>query len=144
MSETIDFASRLEGRFVGILRWEGLDALWDTLLQSGKAWYFYQVGSERPQLPLKGDGLRNALNELGLLLRREHEHDYCGIVYADNPEDPTLVKVYDPNHLGSSCGSSGLVIPPRWVVSLDKPTEILDHAPTPNNRKRWWQRLLHS
>ena len=142
MSASTDFASRLAGKFVGILRWEQLDALWDQLNGSGKAWFLYQVGLEIPQLPLKGDGLKNALRELDHLLHQEHEHDYCGIVYADNPAQPTLIKVYDPHHLGSSCGSSGMTIPPRWIISLERPSEVSDEAPTPKNRQRWWQKLF--
>jgi hypothetical protein len=137
-----EFSRRLNGRFTGILRWEDLDRLWETLNGSGKAWYFYQVGSEVPALPLKGDGLRHALSELDQLLHADHDHDYCGIVYVDDRESPTLVKVYDPNNLGSSCGSSGMIIPPRWIISLERPTEVIDDAPTPRNRQRWWQRLF--
>jgi hypothetical protein len=40
------------------------------------------------------------------LLRAEHHESYCGIVYADDLENPRLIKIYDPNNLGSSCGSS--------------------------------------
>jgi hypothetical protein len=137
-----DFAQRLDGRFVGVLRWEQLEDLWEKIGSSSKAWYMYQVGSEPPSLPMKGDALRHALQELDQLLRADHEHDYCGIVYADRRDDPTLVKVYDPNNLGFSCGSSGLKIPPRWIISLQRPTEITDDSPTPKNRQRWWQRLF--
>lgn len=140
--QTSSFSQRLDGAFIGILRWDQLDALWDRINRSGQAWYPYQVGSELPELPLKGDDLKHALEELGHLLRQEHDHDYCGIVYADDPENPTLVKVYDPNNLGSSCGCSGDRIPPRWILSLQKPGKIEDEAPTPNNRKRWWARLF--
>ena len=140
--ERDDFAQRLEGRFTGILSWEQLDALWQTVNDSGRAWYLYQVGSPLPELPLKGDGLKKALAELDTLLHADHDHDYCGIVYADDPQNPTLIKVYDPNNLGSSCGSSGLRIPPRWILSLEKPAPVEDQAPTPNNRKRWWARLF--
>ncbi len=136
------FLQRLDGKFVGILQWDQLDALWETINDSGQAWYLYQVGLALPELPLKGDGLRNALGMLNELLHQDHEHDYCGIVYADDPAEPTLVKVYDPNNLGYSCGSSGLKIPPRWILSLEKPSRIEDDAPTPNNRKRWWARLF--
>ena len=140
--QTNQFAQRLEGRFIGILQWEQLNTLWGTVLGSGHAWFLYQVGSAVPELPLKGDGLKNALAMLDELLHHDHEHDYCGIVYVDNPAEPTLIKVYDPNNLGSSCGSSGLKIPPRWILSLERPTRIEDDAPTPNNRKRWWARLF--
>ena len=140
--QTSSFSQRLDGKFVGILRWDQLDVLWDRINRSGQAWYLYQVGSELPELPLKGDGLKHALEELDRLLRQDHDHDYCGIVYADDPENPTLVKVYDPNNLGSSCGSCGYRMPPRWILSLQKPEKIEDGAPAPNNRKRWWARLF--
>lgn len=137
-----DFNQRLDGRFVGVLRWDQLDDLWQTLENSGKPWYLYQVGSEVPEQPLDGETLKTAIRELDQLLHQEHDHDYCGIVYADDLANPTLVKVYDPNHLGASCGSAGYRIPARWFFSLQKPSEVHDQAPTPNNRKRWWNRLF--
>ena len=82
------------------------------------------------------------IDEIDALLRREHEHDYCGIVYADDLETPRLIKIFDPNHLGSSCGSSGQPTPPGWVVSLLPPEDVSDAMPLANNRRRWWQRLL--
>jgi len=136
-----DFSRRLNGRFTGILRWEDLDQLWDTLNGSGRAWYFYQVGAELPALPIKGGSLHHALGKLDQLLHADHDYDYCGIVYVDNRESPTLVKVYDPNNLGSSCGGS-MVIPPRWIISLECPAKVIDDAPVPRNRQRWWQRLF--
>jgi len=39
-------------------------------------------------------------------LRADHHESYCGIVYADDLDKPRLIKIYDPNNLGSSCGSS--------------------------------------
>jgi len=141
-NESRPFLARLDGRFEGLLRWPQLDALWQRLKQGGEAWYFYQVGSALPEAPLAGAALEQAIDELDALLRRDHDHDYCGIVYADDPGQPTLVKVYDPNNLGSSCGSSGQRIPPRWILSLQRPEEIVDEAPLPGNRRRWWQRLF--
>ena len=46
--QTPEFAQRLEGKFTGILRWEQLEALWDAINGSGKAWFLYQVGNELP------------------------------------------------------------------------------------------------
>ncbi len=142
MNETNDFRQRLDGRFEGLLRWPQLDELWQRLKQSDSPWYFYQVGSELPDAPVAGEALSKAIDELDALLRQDHDYDYCGIVYADDPHEPTLIKVYDPNNLGSSCGSSGQRIPPRWILSLDPPEEIVDEAPMPGNRRRWWQRLF--
>lgn len=137
-----DFNARLNGRFEGLLRWEDLDALWSRLRDGGEAWYFYQVGSPLPDGPIAGEALERALAELDALLHKDHDHDYCGIVYADDPRTPSLIKVYDPNNLGSSCGSSGQRIPPRWILSLQRPQEVVDEAPMPGNRRRWWHRLF--
>ncbi len=143
MTEQESFSQRLDGRFEGILQWDQLDALWQRLKQDPQGWYFYQVGSAVPDHPLAESELPPALDELNGLLRQEHDYDYCGIVYADDPADPRLIKVYDPNNLGSSCGCSGERIPPRWILSRFPPEEVQDEAPTPNNRKRWWNRLFH-
>lgn len=136
------FNARLQGRFSGILRWEELDRLWARITASGEPWYLYQVGSAPPETPIGGDALTGALTELGALLRAEHDHDYCGIVYVDDREQPTLVKVYDPNNLGTSCSTGGRLITPRWIISLQAPQPVFDDAPTPANRQRWWRRLF--
>jgi hypothetical protein len=75
-------------------------------------------------------------------LRAEHHESYCGIVYADDLENPSLIKIYDPNNLGSSCGSSKTPHPPGWVMSRLPPDEIIAPRAAPENRKRWWQGLL--
>ncbi len=130
----------LQGRFSGILRWEQLDELWARILAEPEGWYVYQVGEAPPDAPLEAEALRRFVAEVDALLRREHGEDYCGIVYADDREHPTLVKIYDPNNLGSSCGSSGRFIPPRWVLSR-VPPEAIEEPVTPMGRRRWWRRL---
>lgn len=140
--ENESYSARLQGRFSGILKWHDLDALWARINDSGESWYLYQIGSEPPETPVTGEPLASALSKLDELLHADHHHDYCGIVYADDREKPTLVKVYDPNNLGASCGSSGQLILPRWILSLQKPEAIQDDAPLPNNRRRWWSRLF--
>ena len=54
-----------------------------------------------------------------------------------------MIKIFDPNNLGAVCGSSGSVVPPRWLLTRIPPETIIDNAPTPANRKRWWQRLFY-
>ncbi len=143
MNNSQSFHTRLDGSFTGLLRWSQLDALWKTLLEQGQPWYFYQVGASIPDTPLKGKELASMLGELDILLHKEHDYDYCGIVYADDLQAPSLIKVYDPNNLGSSCGCSGNRIPPRWIISQTPPELVADDAPIPNNRKRWWKQLFH-
>ena len=136
------FLEQIESKFYGILSWDQLDNLWQKLGESKHAWFIYQVGDAVPDEPLEGNELADAIHALDQLLRQEHEHDYCGIVYVNDMDTPTIVKVYDPNNLGSSCGCSGKKYSPRWVISQIKPEKIEDDVPLPNNRRKWWKKLF--
>ena len=137
-----DFATCMNGQFQGILRWQDLDDLWSRIRAEPEGWHVSLAGEAAPEVPLAAEALTHFIEEMDALLRREHDFDYCGIVYADDLAQPGLIKIFDPHNLGSSCGSSGVKIPPRWVLSRIKPARIEDDAPLPNNRKRWWQRLF--
>ncbi|MDH4217076.1 MAG: hypothetical protein OEV23_09375 [Gallionella sp.] len=136
-AEAEAFHARLKGTFSGILQWQQLDELWARV--KGGQWFFYQVGETLPEKPLGGEELAVRVDALNTLLRHDHNYHYCGIVYADNVETPTLIKVYDPNNLGSSCSHSATPTPPRWILSTAPPALVESHAPVPLNRKHWWQ-----
>lgn len=89
----IDFLTAVGGSFGGILRWPQLDQLWVRVLRTNAAWYLYQVGEEPPTEPLPVVELQRAIQDLDQLLHTEHPYDYCGIVYADDPAAPQLIKV---------------------------------------------------
>ncbi|MDM8559052.1 hypothetical protein [Candidatus Parabeggiatoa sp. HSG14] len=136
------FQKHYKGRFINMLRWSQLDQLWDKVKAQPEDWYIYFVGETTPITPADAVALNHFIEEIDQLLHKEHQYDYCGIVYADNKEKPSMVKIFDPHNLGSSCGSSGIAIPPRWLLTRILPESIVDEAPIPNNRKRWWQRLF--
>ncbi len=101
------------------------------------------VGETLPESAADAETATRFLREIDALLRRDHHEDYCGIVYADDLDNPTLVKIYDPNNLGSSCGGTGKhAIPPGWVMSRVPPREIIHSGVVAANRKRWWQAFL--
>lgn len=131
------FHARLKGTFQGILQWQQLDELWARVKRG--TWYFYQLGEAPPTAALSGDELARRIDALSTLLRHDHDYHYCGIVYTDDVENPTLIKVYDPNNIGSSCSRDATPSPPGWILSTTQPALIETHAPTPGNRKRWWQ-----
>lgn len=135
-ADAAGFHARLKGRFFGVLQWQQLDELWERV-KAGQ-WFLYQIGEERPQEALEGEALAVRIDALDKLLREDHDFHLCGIVYADHLEAPTLIKVYDPNNLGSSC-SSGPAAPPRWIFSTVQPPVIENEVPVPNSRRRWWQ-----
>jgi hypothetical protein len=139
-----EFGDAFRGRFENVLRWEQLDKLWDTLeADAGAGWYIYAVGEQPPLAPASDEQVRRFLAEIIVLLRKEHDEDYCGVVFADSMQTPTFVKIFDPNNLGVSCGYSDNPPLPGWVMSRIPPEDLQATAPLPGNRRRWWQRLIN-
>ena len=125
----------------GVQQWSELDALWQRI-RGASGWYVYFVAEPPPAAPLAPHELSYFIEEIDALLRREHNHDYCGIVYADNFAAPHLIKIFDPHHLGSSCGHGKQKLSARWILSRDPPLEIASPDIVPEGRKRWWRRLF--
>lgn len=139
---TISFQEHYKGRFLNMLRWPQLDKLWERVKAQPKGWYVYFVGETVPTAPVDAAALNKFIQEIDILLKKEHDYDYCGIVYADDKETPAMIKIFDPNNLGAVCGASGTVVPPRWLLTRIPPETIVDEAPIPKNRQRWWLRLF--
>lgn len=141
-AQSADFNAAFRGRFTNLLSWEKLEALWQTVRrQAGAGWYIYAVGLPPPTRPSTANEVNRFLDEVHALLRHDHREDYCGIVYVDNPDDPRLIKIFDPNHLGVSCGSSKSPPKPGWILSRLPPQPLEDNRVLPARRQRWWQAL---
>lgn len=136
-----DFLAQFKGSFTSALRWPQFDALWAWLAEHAEGWYVYQVGQAPPTAPAEASQLNTFLVELDALLKREHDEDYCGIVYADDLAAPGMIKIYDPNNLGVVCGYSDNPPLPGWVLSRIPPVD-LGVALQPAARKRWWQKIF--
>jgi hypothetical protein len=131
------------GSFTSALRWHQLDDLWARIKERADAgWFLYAVGEQPPAAATGADGVRAFVAEIDQLLRTEHREDFCGIVYADDLQAPTFVKIYDPNNLGVVCGFSDSPPLPGWVMSLIPPVDLPSTRPPPKNRQRWWKRLF--
>ncbi|MHB1951459.1 MAG: hypothetical protein ACYCQK_08290 [Acidiferrobacteraceae bacterium] len=138
----IPFHTRLQGYFVSLLTWQQLASFWEQLLiRADAGWYVYAVGESVPATPRTGPEVAHFIREVDALLRRDHGEDYCGIVYTDSRTEPTLVKIFDPNNLGSSCGSSKNPPPPRWILTLHRPEPVAGSGINPERRRRWWNAL---
>ncbi len=136
------FSDAFRGRFSGLLSWEQLDAFWSVVRNcAGGGWYLYAVGEAVPVAPASAEQVARFIGEIDALLRREHQEDYCGIVYADNVLEPTFIKIFDPNNLGVQCGFSDNPPLPGWVMSRLPPSDLKAQRPSPGNRRRWWQQL---
>ena len=136
-----EFDRLFNGTLYSLLSWQQLSEFWDRLDAEG-GWYLYALGEARPSEPADAEHVVAFTREIDALLHREHHEDYCGIVYADDIERPRLIKIYDPNHLGTSCGSSKHRILPGWVMSKMPPSDLSPSHLVPQNRKRWWQGFL--
>jgi hypothetical protein len=124
------------------MSWDQLTALWQRI-DPGAGWYLLAVGvSPAPSLPAEAARVNTFVERIDALLRAEHHESYCGIVYADDLDAPKLIKIYDPNNLGSSCGSSKNPPLPGWIMSRVLPDEVVSNRPATESRKRWWQGLL--
>ncbi len=142
-SDNSPFMQQYQGYFRSILKWEDLAQLWQRVRESAQPWNIYAPGEALPEGPSDPATLEQFLHELDQLLRHDHDYDYCGIVYADRLDAPTMIKVYDPNNLGSSCGSGSQPPPlPGWVLSHHAPCELQSQQILPGNRRRWWQRIF--
>ena len=131
------------GSFTSALRWHNLDELWQVMRETvADDWYVYAIGSPIPTETTSHVKLLTFIDEIDALLREEHQEDYCGIVYADSLQQPTMVKIFDPHNLGVSCGYSDNPPLPGWVLSKLPPVDLVTNQVVPNSRKRWWQRLF--
>lgn len=136
-----EFDRVFNGTLFSLLSWSQLDAFWQRI-DPAAGWHLYAVGEQRPEAPADAAHVQAFIREIDGLIRRDHDEEYCGIVYADSLDAPRLVKIYDPHHLGSSCGSAGYKILPGWVMSLETPSDLTPEHIVPQNRRRWWQGFL--
>lgn len=143
MADTDAFERSYNGTLYSVMRWDQLTAFWQKI-DADAGWYLYAVGQDVPHAPSPADKVQQFTRELDDLLRREHHEDYCAIVYADDLDNPHFIKIYDPNHLGSSCGSSATKssVLPGWLMSLTPPRELEISGVVTGQRKRWWQAFL--
>lgn len=138
-----NYIQTFRGRFSSVLRWEHLDDFWSTLKnQADDNWYIYAVGEAAPTETSTAGQLITFINEVDVLLRKEHEEDYCAIVYADDHDAPSFIKIFDPNNLGVSCGFSENPPLPGWVLSKIQPVDLENALRPANNRRRWWQKIF--
>lgn len=145
MTESMEqsYIKAFRGSFLGMLRWEQLDRLWDTVRSIEKPdLYIYAIGETPPQAPASREQLHHFIQEVDILLHKEHDEDYCGIVYVDNPDAPAFIKIFDPNNLGVSCGFSDNPPLPGWILCTLAPVDLNTALAPPGNRRRWWRRLF--
>jgi len=138
------YVSAFRGNFTSTMRWHDLDNFWNVLKgHADDNWFIYAVGETAPDNTSDKTHFLNFIDNIDELLHKEHDEDYCGIVYVDNKETPEFVKIFDPNNLGVSCGFSDNPPLPGWILSRIQPVELEAALNPPKNRQRWWQQIFN-
>ena len=137
-----NYVDAYRGNSTSLLRWHHLDEFWQTLKKQADDWFIYAVGEAPPEETVSKEHLVKFIEEIDVLLHKEHDEDYCGIVYTDNKETPNYIKIFDPNNLGVSCGFSENPPLPGWILSKIQPVELETALKPPNNRRHWWNKIF--
>ena len=140
MDANSEFRKLYAGRLWSIMSWDQLTAFWNRIAPEG--WYLYAVGEEVPAQAAAPAQTTEFVRRIDSLLREDHRHDYCSIVYADDIEKPSFVKIYDPNNLGVSCGFSTNPPLPGWIMSRVPPEDLQPGRAAPEGRRRWWRAIF--
>ena len=144
MSVKEAYLHAFRGNFTSTMRWQDLDDFWQLLkTQADDNWYIYAVGEVPPDDTVTKEKLVTFIEQIDALLHKEHDEDYCGIVYVDDKASPGFVKIFDPNNLGVSCGFSENPPLPGWILSKIQPVELELALNPPKSRQRWWQALFN-
>lgn len=132
----MNYLTQFQGRFIGVMQWKDCDALFSTLISTpANDWYLYDTQKSVPENTLTAEDLVIKLAAIQNTLKTEHQERYCGIVYADDLRNPTFVKIFNPNNLGKSCGSSENPPIPQWLLSKTKPEDVVEKFGPPSVKR---------
>lgn len=118
------------GRLIGLLREPDMTAMFDTLKAAPEGWYVFDPQETPSQSPLEGKDFLDRLDGIQSQADDWLGDGRLGFIYADDKQNPTFIKIFDPANMGSSCGCSGEMIWPRWILSQIAP-EAVPRTPEP-------------
>ncbi|MDC0390225.1 hypothetical protein OAM42_00050 [Candidatus Thioglobus sp.] len=121
----MDYFQQFKGRFIGIMQLDDCDTLLQTLVNNPDDWFFYDTLKSMPSTALDASEFVDSIKQIKSIVNDEHDERYCGIVYADDLKNPTFIKIFHPKNLGKSCGSSENPPIPQWLISKEKPMDVV-------------------
>mgnify|MGYP001599138677 CR=1 FL=1 len=121
----MDYFQKFKGRFVGIMQLDDCDQLLQTLISTPNDWFVYDTRQSMPSKCLDADDFVKKVKQIKSIVDDEHDERYCGIVYADDVKNPTFIKIFHPKNLGKTCGSSENPPMPQWLISKEKPMDVV-------------------
>ena len=127
------------GHSTGLLTWPDIDTFWETLARNPSGWFVYDLSSTPPKTPLPEAGFPRFLDTAKTLVNTRRELSHSGAVYTNNRATPTLVKIFDPSNMGTSCGGGHALVLPRYILSKIPPDPKPEHPP---EKKSFLGRLI--
>ena len=108
-----NYFDEFQGRFIGIMQWDDCHALLQKLVEQPSDWYLYDTLKEVPKQTADANHFTDQISEIKKILTNEHQERYCGIVYTNDLEKPSLSReifpllgskirmtVFSPNSVG--------------------------------------------
>ncbi len=121
----MDYFQQFKGRFLGVMQLDDCDILLQTLIQNPDNWYVYDTLEPMPSSTISADDFISKITHIKTIIDKDHDERYCGIVYVDDLKKPTFVKIFHPKNLGKTCGSSENPPMPQWLISKEKPMDVV-------------------
>jgi len=121
----MDYFQQFKGRFLGVMQLDDCDTLLQTLIQNPDNWYVYDTLETMPSSTISADNFITKINNIKAIIDEDHDERYCGIVYVDDLKKPSFVKIFHPKNLGKTCGSSENPPMPQWLISKEKPMDVV-------------------
>ena len=113
------------GRFTGFPTWPMHDRFWPVLAASDGDWFVFDLESGvLPEAPADATAFAKVIAEAETMFAPARDRSFAGVVFADDAAVPGFVKIFDPWKMGASCGSSGELVLPRWVLSRSRPDAL--------------------
>jgi hypothetical protein len=119
------YFKKFKGSFIGVMQWGDFHTLLQTLRNNPDNWHIYNTLELMPTQTLNSSEFIKKIDFIKLIIESEHKEKYCGIVYVDNLKNPTFVKFFHPKNLGKTCGSSKYPPMPQWLISKEKPMNVV-------------------
>ena len=139
------FAERYWGHFGACLRWTDAEALAGRVAAQPGPWYWAEPENDGvPVHTLDADAAAARFREHVAEMQRLKKGAYCNLIFADNSEEPGLIKLFHPRRSGDACRVGGDPIPP-WGVLSRYPVDTAvfgTGGETEGESPRLWRRLL--
>ncbi len=136
MTDQSPFWDVFNGKMYGVLNWPVFDEIWQHLAASDNDWYVWSCTGTAPSTTMPKDDFTVFLTETRSFLVKQDRSGHCGFMYVDDIKDPSLCKLFDPRHMGSSCSCSSEPVMPKWTISAMQPFNLPPRQP-PAKTSRW-------